>query len=312
MKSVNSLSGGKTSSYIAVHYPADYNVFSLVCIDDVRCKPKDEAIIKYVNHKLESYTEKYGEFIATAEDDRTIIAMMDLEQFLGKRIIWVRGASFDDVIDKPLSRGENPTRLPSWARRYCTDQMKLYPIFMWWFNNVGERINMRIGFRFDEYDRMERFMNNSEKGGYSIPVSCSFKPGIHKISNAIKSRQKHEKFDWRFCSFPLIKNAITKADIEDYWRVHGYLGKNSFFEKKIEFPVISNCVGCFHKKPETLAVMFAMHPEKMNWFAKQEEKGMGTWLDSRTLYKTIGLSTGWSEEMIKEEGAACDSGGCTD
>ena len=28
---VNSVSGGKTSAYIAVHYPADYDVFSLVC-----------------------------------------------------------------------------------------------------------------------------------------------------------------------------------------------------------------------------------------------------------------------------------------
>ena len=30
MKTVNSLSGGKSSSYIALNYLADYNVFSLV------------------------------------------------------------------------------------------------------------------------------------------------------------------------------------------------------------------------------------------------------------------------------------------
>ena len=30
MKTVNSISGGKTSAYIAAHYPSDYNVFSLV------------------------------------------------------------------------------------------------------------------------------------------------------------------------------------------------------------------------------------------------------------------------------------------
>ncbi len=34
MKTVNSLSGGKTSSFIAVKYPADYNVFSLVRTHD--------------------------------------------------------------------------------------------------------------------------------------------------------------------------------------------------------------------------------------------------------------------------------------
>lgn len=34
MKTVNSLSGGKTSSYIAVHYPADYDIFALVKVKD--------------------------------------------------------------------------------------------------------------------------------------------------------------------------------------------------------------------------------------------------------------------------------------
>ena len=37
MKTVNSLSGGKTSSYMAVHYPADYNVFALVTTLDKKC-----------------------------------------------------------------------------------------------------------------------------------------------------------------------------------------------------------------------------------------------------------------------------------
>jgi hypothetical protein len=32
MVSVNSLSGGKTSSYMAAHYPEDYNVFGLLKI----------------------------------------------------------------------------------------------------------------------------------------------------------------------------------------------------------------------------------------------------------------------------------------
>jgi len=34
MKTVNSLSGGKTSAYLAAHFPADLDVFALVCIDD--------------------------------------------------------------------------------------------------------------------------------------------------------------------------------------------------------------------------------------------------------------------------------------
>lgn len=71
MKTINSLSGGKTSSFMAVHYPADYNLFSLVCIDDLKCQPKDKSIIKMVNDKLDKngFIKEYGEFIATAEDD---------------------------------------------------------------------------------------------------------------------------------------------------------------------------------------------------------------------------------------------------
>ena len=68
MKSINSLSGGKTSSYLAVHYPADYNIFSLVCIDDKKCVPLDKKIVQSINDKFEKYgyIKKYGEFIATA------------------------------------------------------------------------------------------------------------------------------------------------------------------------------------------------------------------------------------------------------
>lgn len=299
MKTVNSLSGGKTSSYIAVKFPADYEVFSVVCIDDVECKPKDKKLIEYANIKLEDFIPKYGEFIATAEDDATLKAMMDLEQYLGREIIWVRGKSFDDVIDLGTQ-----TRLPSWARRYCTEQMKLQPIFDWWFNEIGEKCNMRIGFRFDEFDRMERFFNNSDPTNFSIPVACSTK-GLR--------RQRHENFNWRYCSFPLVKHSITKKDVNDYWSNNGFIGGNLFEERRqIKFPIISNCVGCFHKKVDTLCIMASIHPEKMNWFAKQEDKEMGTWLDSKIKYETIISQENWIPEMLKESGASCDSGGCHD
>ena len=46
MKTVNSLSGGKTSSYIAVKYPADYNVFALVRTNDKKCLYPNKKIRK--------------------------------------------------------------------------------------------------------------------------------------------------------------------------------------------------------------------------------------------------------------------------
>lgn len=92
MKTIHSLSGGKTSSYMAVHYPADYNLFALVTIDDINCQPKDKGLIQKVSDKIGK------DFIATAEDNSTLIAMFDLEQLIGKEIIWVTGKSFDNVI----------------------------------------------------------------------------------------------------------------------------------------------------------------------------------------------------------------------
>ncbi len=303
MIKVNSISGGKTSAFIAMNYPADYNVFALVCIDDPACKPKDRFIVDYINKKLTKFIPEYGEFIATAEDDQTLYAMMDLEQLLGTEVTWLRGKSFDDVIDTGTQ-----TRLPSWARRYCTSQMKMQPIFDWWFNEFGEKCEMRIGFRFDEFSRMERFFNNSDPTNYAIPVSCSIRG---------KRLQQHQTFNWRYCSFPLIKDGIQKHHVQDYWKNNGWVGGNLFEERRqIKFPSISNCVGCFHKSVETIAAEFILNPEKMKWFARQEQKDMGTWFDSLQTYEEISQK---AHEIAKEVlfemkfgGDSCDTGGCTD
>ena len=58
--------------------------------------------------------------------------------------------------------------------------------------------------------------------------------------------------------------------------------------------------------------MWNTNEQKMKWFAEQENKEMGTWLDSKITYEQIGHNKeNWIEEMIRD-GASCDSGGCTD
>ena len=89
MKTVNSLSGGKTSSYIAANYPADYNVFSLVRIEDEKSKFPDKKIRQEVEDRIQA------PFIATAEDDMIIYTMLDLEQHIGSKIDWVTGTDRD-------------------------------------------------------------------------------------------------------------------------------------------------------------------------------------------------------------------------
>ena len=326
MITVNSLSGGKTSSYLAAHFPADHNVFSVVCIDDVRCKVKDPSFLKYAQEKLCLFVDRYGEFIASAESDRTLAVMRDLEQFIGKRIDWVRGDSFDGIIDNGKAK-----YLPSWARRYCTVEMKLKPIFEYWFQNFSEPVNMRIGFRFDEFKRMERFFNRAPNE-FKVPVSQSVKISDFGILDELdqndilaiiskefikKGRQKWKSFNWRYCSFPLVEGGITKKDIDEFWLKNGFVGGNLFEERrKMDFPPISNCVGCFHKKIPTLATMAKVEAEKIQWFADQEKKGMGTWLDSKKTYQSIIEN---ASDLHKETffeytilGQSCDSGGCID
>ena len=109
MKTVNSLSGGKTSSYIAANYPADYNVFSLVRTDDKKCMFPDAKIRQQVSDRLGT------EFIGTLEDDTIIYTMLDLEQFIGSKIDWVTGKTFDAVL-------KTAGTLPDPLRRYCTTQ----------------------------------------------------------------------------------------------------------------------------------------------------------------------------------------------
>jgi hypothetical protein len=136
---------------MAVHYPADYNVFALVTIEDPRCSPKDKELIKWVSDKLGK------EFIATAEDDLTLLAMRDLEQIIGREIKWLTGKSFDRTTNRRK-------HLANIEWRYCTLEMKIRPI-MKFCKKLGP-VEMNIGFRYDEKERGGNF--NVEQGWRSV------------------------------------------------------------------------------------------------------------------------------------------------
>ena len=198
MKTVNSLSGGKTSSYLAAHCPADYDVFSLVCIDDARCKPKDDLLIQLVNDKLQKYCSHLPEFIATIEDDKIIKVMFDLEQKIGREITWVRGMSFDEMI---IAKSGG---LPNKSWRFCTTWTKIEPIFWWWYINIGEKIQMNVGFRYDEKERKDSFTTS-----YSIPTNAK---------NYGEYRQEWTEFEWRVGGFPLIDTRVTNLQVKKYYK----------------------------------------------------------------------------------------------
>lgn len=304
MITINSVSGGPTSSYIAMNYPADYNIFSLVCINHEESRIKDISMNNYINDKLSNYHAEFGEFIATAEDDKTLYAMRDLEQLMGKEIIWVRGKNFDDVLTSKNTHGGCPTRLPSKMLRYCTDEMKMVPIFKWWLINIGQKVKMRIGFRADEFSRMERFFNGN-------PNHFKFPTYSKNYGN---KQMHHENFNWRNCSFDLVRDQIDKPFINKWWEENGIIDPG-LFEHKIEFPIITNCVGCPFKEEEGIAVMAEVNSEKINWFALQEELGKGTWIKDKTYKSIMKNRFEIAGEKIYEHqvlGQSCSSGGCTD
>jgi hypothetical protein len=235
MITVNSLSGGKTSSYMAYHYPADYNIFALVKIDAAYCKPKDESLVKYVS-------EKIGEdFIATGESDKTLYVMRDLEQLIGREIIWVSGMSFDQLCKQRKA-------LPNMMQRFCTSEMKMMPIADWWYKKINEKIVMNVGFRYDELERANRFT-----------TEIKIKVGKHP-----SGKNKWQTFNWREGGFPLLNNKV------DHFQV-GEWAKST----DLVFPADSNCVGCFWKPVQQLRKNFEDEPSKMQWFTELENSNVG-------------------------------------
>ena len=280
MITVNSISGGKTSAYIAANYKADYNVFSLVRTDDKNCIYPDAKVRQLVSDKLGT------EFIGTLEDDVIINTILDLEQFIGQEIHWVTGKTFDDVI----IRGKKKY-LPNVTQRFCTTEMKLQPLFNWWQNNFKEVVEMRIGFRANEQSRAKTMLSKVNENG-----NLTFKTIVGKR----KTQNKWADIEWQKPVFPLIKDNIYKDNVEEYWK-----------DKPVRFAYMNNCVGCFHRSEVLLKHMSDKHPNKFNWFINAEQE---TGYNIRTFkngtnYQQIKNSFR-QIELFDNDFNECDSGYC--
>lgn len=286
MKTMNSLSGGKTSSYIAAHYPADFDVFSLVRIEDPNCRFKDEKIRKEIEDRIQA------PFIGTAEDDTIVYTMLDLEQFIGRPITWVTGRTFDDV----LARGKNgKVQLPNAMRRFCTVEMKIEPIFDFWKENIKDIIETRIGFRANETRRAVNMLQRTEEDG-----------GIMKFKTIVgkhpSGKNKWESMPYQIPTFPLIEDNIYKDKIELYWQ-----------DKPVRFAYMNNCVGCFHKTPLLIKKMWEKHPNKLEWFNEMEKKAMESYKNNQWIEGiTYDRIKNWNSqyEMFDDDFNECDSGYC--
>ncbi len=257
MNSCTSISGGQSSAYIAINYPTDYNVFALVTCLDTACAPKDKGIIKKVSDRIGR------EFIATLEDDVILYTILDLEQTLGKRIDWVVGKPFDNL---------RKNGVPNIMWRYCTELMKIKPMFKWWKANFDEPIKMNIGFRAGEDKRAKNMLDRCNEQGL----------------------RAYNKTYWQKPRFPMIEDNIHRDKVVNFWR-----------DKDVRFAAQNNCVGCFHRNPLVLRKMFDLHPEKMEWFINQETI-KGKHFKSEMSYAEIKAHKPQTEINFDDWG--CDSG----
>ena len=276
METVTSISGGKTSSYLAANYPADYLVFSLITTSDKRVMFKDRYLAQQVSDRIGK------EFIGTLEDDTIIYTIMDLEQYLGKSIDWVSGVTFDQMIKNKSNY------LPNLATRFCTTELKIRPIFHWWYNKINTPIIMNMGYRANEKKRADRMVEKLNKKGLQ-----EFKATFEKHPNG---NNKWVTMEWRKPQFPLIKDFIYKEDIVKFWK-----------NKPVRFAKHNNCVGCFHRSAAFLKEMSESDKETFDWFVRAEKIGKGTWKKEVSYEKINKLNF---TQKIEFESEGCGSGFC--
>lgn len=279
MTTVNSLSGGKTSAYIAKHYPADVEIFSLVRIEDkdnLWMQGKDENTRQLISDRIGK------EFVGTAEMDEIIYTMLDLEQFIGREIKWVSGESFEQIIK---DRGNY---LPNKMVRYCTVEMKIKPIFEYLKKTIELPCEMRIGFRPTEVSRAETIMQRGDENGVEW-----FDVVVGKRGN----QNKWGKEPYRVVKFPLIDDNINKDVIYNYWN-----------DKPVRFAYRNNCVGCVNRQPLMISHMASKDLKTVEWFAKQE-LNTGNQFFSDVSFSKI-LSFGNQQRFFDEDFSDCDSGDC--
>lgn len=288
---------------MAVHYPADVNIFACVCIDDPSCSPKDKTVLRYCLDKLD------GNFTASAEDEKTLKVMMQLEQSLGKEIVWVRGKSFDQIIDETGC-------LPTWARRFCTTDMKILPIFEYCYFRFGI-VEERIGFRYDElwraFELSEIEIQTGQTSMFDVVNGKAVlvkKPIIktetlmreYPVATKNYGQRKRilEDIHWANKSYPMIDDRVDRIQVNKFWE--NYL--------EFDFPDDSNCKGCHHKDKVQIKANHETNAPILNWFAKQEKKGkFNTWHDDQVTYEQI-FAMEFSQLLPYAGTGGCNTGYC--
>ena len=174
--------------------------------------------------------------------------------------------------------------------RFCTVEMKIKPIFNYLKNNTELPVEMNLGLRPEETNRMNNILSRADENGLE-----HFKTVIGKSKNG--KRNKWGEIPYRFSKFPLINNNIKKDTIYNYWN-----------DKPVRFAYRNNCVGCVNRQPLFLSHIAKKDKDSFNWFVKQEQK-TGNTFNSKFKYKDV-LEFGVQNELFDTDFNECDSGYC--
>jgi hypothetical protein len=277
MITVNSISGGQTSAYVAAKYEADLDIFSLVRTNDKSCEFKDKKLASLIEDKIQK------PFVGTLEDDRIVHTILELEQHIGREITWVSGYTFDEIISQKNGY------LPNKVARYCTTELKTIPIASYLYEKGLSPVEMRFGYRANETRRANSMNAKLNESGI---VEVKIKVGKHENGN-----NKWKTIEYQKPSYPLIKDGIYKDNIVEYWR-----------DKNVKFAKFNNCVGCWWRNEIMLKKMSEEHPRKMEWFAKKEET-TGNRFKTDITYRKI-IEHKLQMELFDDDFNDCDSGYC--
>lgn len=297
MKTVNSLSGGRTSSYIAANYPADIDIFALCCIDDHNAGAGiDRKLIQRANDKLQKYCSHMPEFVATSEDPMLLKTMFDLEQMIGREITWVRGIGWNEMIHQKKA-------IPNRAKRFCTTILKMQPIFEFLYMRTELPVKMRIGFRHDEDHRANTENTTFKFAKYAKKYAGRIVNDFDKLQVKYQSyffdwMYHWETIIWRINEYPLIDDKIDHYHIISYWE-----------DKNIVFPADSNCLNCFWKDPMQLRRNFDTFLPVMLWSMIAEELQGNTFRDDLSFRSIMELPI--QNDFFYGTGAGCQAGFCT-
>jgi len=286
LKTVTSLSGGKSSGYMWLHYPTDHCLFALVLTDDPATAPKDPGILREVQRRIPG-------FVGTTELELTLANVLKLEQEAQRPITWVcayEGQSSPGYISdsawlpNPLTFDrltQYRKGLPDKTKRFCTEELKVLAI--WWhvylhiFEHPDDMVWMHIGYRADEGHRwvkLQQCKQNRIKYPYSCPVGAKNK------------RHKHnwKEHEYRIPDAPMWRNSIDHLDVMKYWHDAGWA-----------WPLVSNCAHCFYHNDSELQHNYDTSEQGksvINWGSNLEQSKGARFDSDRTLDQRLATQQG--------------------